>query len=107
MSLDPHLTRCAKQIYNHLGLTDRISQLQQPNVSYKEILLIKQLLSLSDHSLLDTIVTSFIKWNPPRQRKKTVNDFISQVSQEISGLRMFMKYEQNFTYSIHSLFLYY
>ncbi|KAG1229993.1 hypothetical protein CU097_005283 [Rhizopus azygosporus] len=86
MSLDPHLTRCAKQIYNHLGLTDRISQLQQPNVSYKEILLMKQLLSLSDHSLLDTIVTSFIKWNPPRQRKKTVNDFISQVSQEISGL---------------------
>ncbi|CAO3702893.1 unnamed protein product [Rhizopus stolonifer] len=44
----------------------------------------KQLLSLTDHSVLDEIVKGFFRWKPPRQRNKNIDDFIAQIDQEIS-----------------------
>lgn len=84
MSLDPHISRCVKQIYNHLGLTERVSECSKPNVAFAEINKMKQLLSLTDHSVLDEIVKGFFRWKPPRQRNKNIGDFIAQIDQEIS-----------------------
>ncbi len=86
MSLDPHITRCAKQIYNHLGLTERIPQFLKLNVAFIEIDRMKQLLSLTDKTVLDNTVKGFLRWTPPRQRKKNIGDFIAQIDQEISLL---------------------
>ncbi|KAG1467138.1 hypothetical protein G6F46_000018 [Rhizopus delemar] len=86
MSLDPNIIRYAKQIYNHLGLSDRISYCSRPSASFPEIDKMKQLLSMTDETVLNEVVKGFLRWTPPRQRKKTISDFISQIDQEISIL---------------------
>ncbi|KAI9255492.1 RNA dependent RNA polymerase-domain-containing protein [Sporodiniella umbellata] len=84
MSLDPNILRGAKHVYYHLGLKERVSELSKPNVAFAEIKKMKELLAAAGSSVLDETVKGFFRWSPPRQRKKTIGDFIAQINQELS-----------------------
>ncbi|KAI9283386.1 RNA dependent RNA polymerase-domain-containing protein [Sporodiniella umbellata] len=86
MSLDPNVLRCAKQVYNHLGLSDRINQNLNSSTLFPEVIKMKQLLESTNKDVLDEAVKGFLRWKPPRQRKKTLSDFTSQIEHEISTL---------------------
>lgn len=105
MSLDPNISRCAKQIYNHLGLSDRINHCSKPNALFPEIDKMKNLLALTDKNVLNETVKGFIRWTPPRQRKKTLADFTSQIDHEISTLCMSYAY-QKYGHNIFFLSIY-
>jgi hypothetical protein len=80
--LDPFITRCAKQIYHKLQLTERIQQLTNDKAPLPvEVVKMQQVLLLLDKTKLDTIVKSFLQ---NTQVNKSITDFISKLDQELA-----------------------
>ncbi|KAI8887759.1 RdRP-domain-containing protein [Backusella circina FSU 941] len=73
-ALDPTISRCAKQVYHHLGLPNR-SKLLKKVMLPLEVKKMKTLMSLDNQELVN-VVKSFIQSPSQDNSKKTIGDFI-------------------------------
>lgn len=73
------VVRCAKQIYNHLDLRDRIPLLSQYVRNLPPEVQKMQTLCLTDKAELNNVVRKFLQWTPPPGSKKTIQDLIQRL----------------------------
>ncbi|KAI9005489.1 RNA dependent RNA polymerase-domain-containing protein [Phycomyces nitens] len=78
ISASKDVIRCAKQVYNHLGLRHRISLLSNENTQPKEVIQLETLHSI-DRQSLNNVVKGFLQWTPPKGAKKTIEDLMNRV----------------------------
>ncbi|OAD75789.1 RNA-dependent RNA polymerase RdRP [Phycomyces blakesleeanus NRRL 1555(-)] len=85
VSASKDVIRCAKQIYNHLGLRHRISLLSNQDSQPQEVIQLETLHSIDQQSL-NSVVKAFLQWSPPEGVKKTIQDLIARVEDAIVEL---------------------
>ncbi|KAI8374113.1 RNA dependent RNA polymerase-domain-containing protein [Radiomyces spectabilis] len=84
-SADKDVVRCGKQVYNHLGLYDRIAQLSRSVASLPAEIQKMQTLCMTDKKELNGVVRRFLQWNPGNGRKKCLDDLIQRIDEAIIG----------------------
>ncbi|KAF7730867.1 hypothetical protein EC973_001385 [Apophysomyces ossiformis] len=72
--LDKEVIRCAKQVYNHLGLRDRICALNEGLPILPPELQKMQALCTADNKDLLSVVKLFLQWTPPHGIRKDLTD---------------------------------
>jgi hypothetical protein len=72
--LDLTISRCAKQVYHHLGLPNRSVLLKNAKLPV-EVMKMKTLMSLDSEELVN-VVKSFLRTPSQNDSKKTLGDFI-------------------------------
>ncbi|KAF7727414.1 hypothetical protein EC973_007578 [Apophysomyces ossiformis] len=77
--LDAQVIRCAKQVYNHLGLRDRIQALTNGSTTLPTEITKMQTLCVADQNELKQVVRQFIQHAPPSGSKKTISDFLKKL----------------------------
>ncbi|KAI9480764.1 MAG: RNA dependent RNA polymerase-domain-containing protein [Benjaminiella poitrasii] len=94
-ALDSFISRCAKQIYHNLKLTDRISLLSNAKEALPaEVIKMRQVLLLFDQAKLDSLVKKFLQTTRPN---RSIGDFISLLDSE---LKIFSAEDEEFEYDI-------
>ncbi|KAI7908225.1 RNA dependent RNA polymerase-domain-containing protein [Cokeromyces recurvatus] len=90
VSLNPFISRCAKQIYHNLKLTDRIGLLSN-EVLPAEVIKMQQVLLLLDQAKLESLVKKFLQTINPN---KSLDDFMFMLDSE---LKVFSAEDEEFT----------
>ncbi|KAI7868277.1 RNA dependent RNA polymerase-domain-containing protein [Spinellus fusiger] len=78
MTNNPNVLRCAKQVYIHLGLRERIQLLSAKDTQPPEIVIFESLCAL-DPKRLDQVIRQFLQWTPPQGTKKTLKDLTARI----------------------------
>ncbi|KAG0167406.1 hypothetical protein DFQ28_006904 [Apophysomyces sp. BC1034] len=82
---DRLVIRCAKQVYNHLGLRDRITALDIGDVAALPPEIRKmQTLCLADQKELNNVVRQFLQWTPPTGSKKSLQDLLNRLDDALT-----------------------
>lgn len=81
--LSKDVLRCAKQVYTHLRLMERINLLSKPKAALPlEVNKMQDLFNATSKENLDNTIRKFMSWTAPDQRKKTVNDLICLIEEQ-------------------------
>lgn len=85
--LDKDVVKYCKQIYNHLGLRDRIQLLSQPAKAWPLEIQRMQTLCLTDRMRLNKTVRCFLEWKPPPGKKKTLDNATEYLTTALSACK--------------------
>ncbi|ORZ02227.1 RNA dependent RNA polymerase-domain-containing protein [Syncephalastrum racemosum] len=85
--LDKDVVKYCKQIYNHLGLRDRIQILNRPHKAWPLEVQRMQTLCLGDRARLNKTVRGFLEWKPPSGKKKTLDDVTEYLTTALSACK--------------------
>ncbi|KAI7866848.1 RNA dependent RNA polymerase-domain-containing protein [Spinellus fusiger] len=80
--LSPAVIRCAKQVYTHLGMREKIPQISSPlSEAPREIQILQRLDELNP-TMLTLVIRHFLQWTP-HEAKKTLEDLVEKLNSAI------------------------